>query len=302
MPKHKNRNFYRSFFELLDGSGQRCAIFRHMSVLFPNFTQNIPMINKCFLINLFILCFATSGLYAQKKTSDTSKIKKILPPIEKFYIGNSFDGAIFSTAFIQRTAMVTNPNGTTSTVTNNSLGTLRFTYFINFGLTFNYNFARHFGAYTGIDIKNIGFIEQDASANIVKRRTYNVGIPVGIKIGNMAWKKSYLFLGAGIDAPINYKEKSFVIRSNKTKYNEWFSDATPQIMPYVFAGAVINRGLSFKVQYYPNNFLNPEYTRKGIKPFAGTDVQLLAFSVGIAARYGKHHDIVKKQITELNTM
>jgi hypothetical protein len=44
-------------------------------------------------------------------------------------------------------------------------------------------------------------------------------------------------------------------------------------MPYAFAGIAINKGFTFKAQYYPNNFLNPDFTTNGIKPYAGYDVQ-----------------------------
>jgi len=232
--------------------------------------------------------------------SADSIVIKQFPHVRKFYIGSALDAGIFSTAMIEHTLYDINgqPIGTKS-----SYGTLRFTYVINFGLTFNYNPGRYFGLYTGLDIKNVGFIEKfnTATKYTVKRRTYNVGVPVGIKIGNMADRKGYAFLGGGIDVPINYREKTFTVRTQKTKYNEWFSDATPMIMPYVFAGLAIRRGVSFKAQYYLNNYLNPDYLRNGYYANRGTTVHLMLLSLGFTQPFGKNPDIIKKRVADLHT-
>ena len=234
--------------------------------------------------------------------ADTGTVKKILPHIRKFYIGSSTDAGIFSSASIQNQRTIYNPGGGSSTVTTNSTGVLRFSYIINLGITFNFNFGRHFGLYTGVDVKNIGFIEHPANGEIIKRRTYNVGAPLGIKIGNMADKGSYLFLGGGIDVPINYREKMFEVRNQKTKYNEWFSKATPATMPYMFAGFAFRNSVSLKAQYYPNNYLNPDYTQKsGYPSNAGYTVHLMMLSLGFPMSYGKHGDMVKKHVSDLNT-
>ena len=218
--------------------------------------------------------------------------------MQKFYIGTATDAGIFSTATIQHTYY---PVGGRS-YTSSSTGTLRFSYFLNLGATFNFNFSRHIGAYTGLDIKNIGYIES-YNGFTYKRRTYNIGAPIGIKVGNMAPKGTYVFLGGGAEIPIEYKEKIFQIKSQKTKINEWLSNRTPLVMPYVFAGVAINRGYTFKVQYYPTNFMNPDYTdSKGNQPYAGTEAHLILFSLGFAIPLSKHHDIMKKVVSELPTM
>src|SRR5579872_6442688 len=103
---------------------------------------------KSIFLLLLLCCSCLCHVYAQVPANDSFKIVK--EPIQKFYVGNGLDAAIFSTATIQRN----NINGTT-----NSMGLLRFSGFLNVGFTFNLNLNRHFGVYTGIDIKNIGFIE-----------------------------------------------------------------------------------------------------------------------------------------------
>ncbi len=255
---------------------------------------------KYLLTTLFIALFITSAASAKipGAAAKDSIVIKTRPHVRKFFIGTALDAGIFSLATIQRdyTNALGAPIGSTT-----SYSTLRFSYILNFGLTFNFNFGRHFGVYTGVDLKNIGFIEKLSGGETQKQRTYNIGAPIGIKIGNMADKREYLFFGGGVDAPFNYKEKRFVIRSQKTKFNEWFSDATPSIMPYVFAGFAIPHGISFKFQYYPNNYINPDYYRAGFIPNEATTVHLMLLSIGFTAPFGKNPDIVKKHVADLKT-
>jgi len=111
----------------------------------------------------------------------------------------------------------------------------------------------------------------------------------------------YGFAGGGMDLVLNYREKSFTKRSNKTKMNEWFSQRTPLVMPYVFAGVAINRGITLKAQYYPGNFINPDFTKNGFKPYAGSEVHLLLISVGFAVPLSDRKDIMKMKVEELQT-
>jgi hypothetical protein len=200
-------------------------------------------------------------------------------PIRKAYWGNSLDGMIFSTALI-------NNNGS------NSLGTLRFSMFFHIGATYNYNFSKGVGIYTGLDIKNIGFIEKyDAFDVTVKKRVYTLGVPVGLRFGNMK-TRDYFFLGGGLDVAFHYKEKAWSSLFNKTKSNEWFSDRSEILLPYIFAGVSL-KGTTIKIQYYPTNFLNEDFqsfdisTNTYYKPFTGKKVNLLLVSVGRDMRFGK---------------
>jgi len=258
------------------------------------------MTKYLFINTLVLLFFVTSAASAkipgaQEKDSIAIKAR---PNVRKFFIGTALDAGIFSTASIQQNYYNALGEQIGSKTT---YGTLRFSYIINFGLTFNFNFGRHFGVYTGVDLKNIGFIEKPNGSETIKQRTYNVGAPIGIKIGNMADKREYLFFGGGADVPINYKEKSFVVRNQKTKYNEWFSNATPLVMPYVFAGVAIPHGISFKFQYYPNNYINPDYSKNNYAMNYGKTVHLMLLSIGFTAPFGKNPDIVKKRVADLKT-
>ena len=210
------------------------------------------------------------------------------PPTKKFYLSSGFDAGIFSVSRI-------------SSNSGNSyeLSRLRFSYVLNMAANANFDLSKNFGVFTGLGIKNIGFIERVPTIGtdlIVKRRVYTIGVPVGIKIGNLQ-KKTYGFLGGGVDLPFNYKEKRFTTRSNKTKFNEWFSDRTPMVMPYVFVGMSLKPGMTLKLQYYPTNFFNTDYSETlpsllgpvTVKPYATADVQMMQLSLGMDMRYGKKH-------------
>lgn len=222
-----------------------------------------------------ILSTAVSDVQAQTEADTKTKNDLKLNPPKKFYMGSGLDAGIFSTGIVKK--------GASDAI----FTTVRFSYVLNFGVNFNYDATNLFGVFAGVGVKNIGFIEHPGGVT-VKRRVYTIGVPVGIKIGNLG-KRNYGFIGGGVDLPFNYKEKAFTDRSNKNKFNEWFSDRTPQLMPYVFVGASIKPGMTYKIQYYPGNFLNTSFSELSngipVRPYAGYDVQLLMLSVGFDLHY-----------------
>ncbi len=245
------------------------------------------MANRILLSALLASSIVCSSSYAQDTKAPVATNPKYLykhQTIPHFYLGGALDGAIFSTATIHHDGVIYDPSGNNIPATN-TMGIMRFTYFVNLGFTFNFNLTKNLGLYTGLDIKNVGYIEQD-NGYTLKRRTYNVGIPAGIKIGNMDMKGSYFFLGGGIDAAINFQEKLFKDRDNKKRINEWFSDRTPRTMPYVFAGISFNHHITAKVQYYINNFMNTDYRdESGNNIYNGTEVHLILLSVGFGMNW-----------------
>jgi hypothetical protein len=248
------------------------------------------MIKRIFFASLMACSMMSVSSIAQPDTRDnSSKYLVRHPNIRKFYVAGALDGAIFSTATIHHDGVTYDPSGSSLPATN-TMGTIRFTYLVNLGLTFNFNISPTVGIYTGIDMKNIGYIEQDNGYS-TKRRSYNAGVPLGFKIGDMSRRGSYFLFGGGLDAPFNYNEKTFNDRNNKVRINEWNSNRTPGIMPYVFAGGCFNHGISVKVQYYPNNFLNSTFVDDyGNRPYQGTEVHLILLSVG----FGMHMNMENK--------
>lgn len=231
---------------------------------------------KLFTSSLAMLCIAAAQAQEnpgeQMAKSMTSKTK-----VGSVYFATQMDGYILSTAMY---------NGTK--VANSNIGTPRFTAFLHIGATAHINFNNHIGLFSGLGIKNIGFIEKfDNSDSTVKRRVYTIGLPLGLKIGNMFG--NYGMIGGGVDFPFHFKEKGFVKRSNKVKDGEWFGQQTASVMPYVFVGAHFKPGLNVKLQYYPTNFLNPDYQKTvnnvTTNPYAGYNVNLAMVTLGIDIPY-----------------
>ena len=228
----------------------------------------------------FITLFSFSQAIAREYKSDDTLRATFLT--HNYYTAGAFDAAIFSSATMQRPGYM------------DRMGTLRFTLFVNLGATFHYDINNSLGFFTGLDVKNVGFIEKRNGDSTVKRRTYNLGVPLGVKFGNMN-RRRYVFAGVGLDMPFNYKEKGFVSRSNKQKIDEWFSTRTPTFMPYAFVGVSVKRRLTVKLQYYMGNFLNPDYqtTQNGVTvaPYAGYDVHLILLSFGHTFHYRDHNNV-----------
>ena len=145
----------------------------------------------------------------------------------------------------------------------------------------NIDITQHFGIFGGLAYRNVGFIYEPTSDTLKKFRTYNLGIPVGIKIGNL--KGTFLFGGYEFEIPFAYKEKTFVNDDKKTVETAWFS---PKVNPYtqaLFAGINFKRGMSVKFKYYIDNFFNSGYSEKSgfvnIKPYANFTANVFYISL-----------------------
>lgn len=249
------------------------------------------------LFTLVLILTASVALAQNTSLKDSIEQRKITFEHKKFYFTGDFEGALISTA-LSNNNVVALPAGVSL-----NIGTPRFSYFWNLGFNFNYDVNNAISLFTGVNIKNIGFIEKfTAIDSTVKRRVYTIGAPLGVKIGNLR-NKTFFFLGGGIDVPFNYKEKGFVKRSKKDKFNEWFSDRTASFMPYVFVGGSVKPGIFLKIQYYPTNFMNPNFVGSvpdtnipaNARPYALYDVNLLLFSIGIDMRYSNKMKVKYKQ-------
>ncbi len=225
---------------------------------------------------------ATKAQDDESPWNKAMKMKAGKRPDHKAYLSSGIDGYLLSSAM---TSTPSNPG---------KLTTPRFTAFLHLGTHLNYDFNRHIGIYSGLNIKNIGFIEKSEIGDLTtKRRNYTFGLPLGIKLGNVKYG-SYFLLGGGIDFPFHFKEKSFVKRTDKVKLTEWFSQRSPAVLPYAFVGAHIHPGLAVKLQYYPTNFLNPDFTTLApngstIKPYAGYEVNLVMLTLGFDISYSPRH-------------
>jgi hypothetical protein len=163
---------------------------------------------------------------------------------------------------------------------------IRYSTFLHFGEQLHVNLGKSFGLYTGIGVRNIGMINRLNDTIKVKQRVYALGIPVGIKIGDMQ-KRVYAALGAELELFFNYKQKTFLGsgRGEKVeKLNKWFSDRTPLLNPSLFVEFNFKKGTYLKLRYYPLNFLvahKQNFTVNKIKTgFRPETSQLFALSFG----------------------
>ena len=136
---------------------------------------------------------------------------------------------------------------------------LRFSPVFNFQSQVHRDFNDHMGLMTGIALRNVGFIVDDPNnANTrYKVRSYNIGIPIGLKFGKMDGR--YFFGGYELEIPINYKQKTFVDEKKTDKFDVWFSSRQPSIYNTVFVGIGLPEGMQIKFKYYLDNWFNQSY-------------------------------------------
>jgi hypothetical protein len=124
----------------------------------------------------------------------------------------------------------------------------------------NIDFNNIFGLYTGLAIRNVGFIYEnplDTNNTKFKYRTYNLGIPVGFKIGKL--DKVLFFAGYEVEFPFVYKEKHFVNEEKVDKDVIWFSNRVEPVQSSLMAGIQLPYGATIKFKYYLTNFHNRDY-------------------------------------------
>jgi hypothetical protein len=152
---------------------------------------------------------------------------------------------------------------------------MRFTSFFHAEQMLNVDFGKYVGLFTGLGLRNIGFITEDLYQNMgflniddthadwnketkIKRRSYSLGVPLALKFGNMK-KDLFFFAGGEYEWTFHYKQKLF-IDGEKFKFSEWGSNRVNAFLPSVFAGVQLPKGMRVKVKYYMDDFLNPGYT------------------------------------------
>ncbi|HEX5555755.1 MAG TPA: hypothetical protein VFX43_21100 [Chitinophagaceae bacterium] len=201
---------------------------------------------KC-SVSLLLMCLCVMAHAQHQDTAESSHQGfHYKPPAERHhpvqgvYAAGGSDGSILSFAHVKNHG---------DRITNS----MRFSLFFNIGCTANYDFSNHAGFFSGVNLKNIGFITREDDLKI-KRRLYSLGIPAGFKFGNFN-DDFFFYLGGQYEWALNYKEKHFVQGKKVLKFNEWFSDRTPLLLPSLFAGIKMHN-FNVKVQYYPGNFFN----------------------------------------------
>jgi hypothetical protein len=156
---------------------------------------------------------------------------------------------------------------------------MRFSPVVNIQNWVNIDLSESFGWFFGLSLRNVGFIYDVPNVDVkMKYRTYNLGIPIGIKVGNL--NKSFLFAGYELEIPVNYKEKQFIDGEKEDKKSSWFSSRTNTVNHSLMAGVQLPYGATVKFKYYLTNFFNKDYKdSNGIKIYENYDVNVFYFSL-----------------------
>ncbi len=161
-------------------------------------------------------------------------------------------------------------------------GVVRFAPFFNGRSLLNYDVSRHVGFFLGLSVSNLGFIYDAPDGNRYKFRTYNLGLPVGFKLGRM--NETLFYAGYELELPFNYKEKRFTNERKEDKFNVWFSDRTEPWFHSVFLGVQGPGRSTLTLRYYLTNFHNTEYVQRTdnveTRPYGGLNSNLIVLSLG----------------------
>ncbi len=168
-------------------------------------------------------------------------------------------------------------------------GPPRFTLFLHLNYKYNIDLSKSLGVALGLSMKNVGWITKNETyalasdmSNVktydkIKRRSYTLGVPIMIKIGNMK-KDKFLALGAEYELLFHFKEKRF-IGGEKLKRSNWMSDETKRFLPSVFVGLQVSKWGMIKFQYYLDDFLNTSYKNSlGETPYVGKTSRMMFVS------------------------
>jgi len=145
---------------------------------------------------------------------------------------------------------------------------MRWSPVFNLAGHYNYDLSDNFGLNVGLAIRNVGFIVKsdnlsfsDPNVNRKKHRTYNLGIPIGLKVGNLNQDKPFfLFGGFELEFPFHYKEKSFAGSEKTNVTTGWFSDRVESFQQSTFVDIQFPQGFSIKAKYYLTQFFNKDFT------------------------------------------
>ncbi len=165
---------------------------------------------------------------------------------------------------------------------------VRFTLFFHTQQHMNIDLTRHIGLFTGVGIRNIGFIVNDLYQNVgfpdvgitdpnwnkstkIIRRSYSLGFPLAFKLGDME-KDFFMFAGGEYEWMFHYRQRMF-LEDNETSYGEWFSKRVNPWVPSLFAGIQFPVGIRLVVKYYMSDFLNTSFTGRDF----GRDVDYSLF-------------------------
>lgn len=183
---------------------------------------------------------------------------------------------------------------------------MRFTVWFNYTQQGHIDFNQHLGMYTGISIKNVGFITENEiikqtaenpntvadPVDKIKRRIYTLGIPLAIKLGTLD-KNFYVYGGGEVALALSYKEKRFE-NGVKTKKTSFLGNETNLFQPSVFAGIQLPKGLNVQYRLFLNNMLDKSYGHGTVYDQSGFNksvVQYISLSFNLGSNEWKKYGI-----------
>lgn len=179
---------------------------------------------------------------------------------------------------------------------------LRFSMFYHTSSYINHDFTNELGAFYGLSLRNVGFItgnETIGSDNYdrVKRRSYSLGLPIGLKVGNIK-SNIFFFAGGEYEMMFHYKEKRFQGK-DKLKQTDWFSPKTNRFIPSVFLGISFPGGRTVTFKYYLEDFMNRSYLdpATGLRPYQNMDSRIFYVSFSRKLRYKEIVESVSRSTT-----
>lgn len=138
---------------------------------------------------------------------------------------------------------------------------LRYTAFFHLAHYYHLDFTNNLGMFTGLAIRNVGFIYDEDVPQKTIRRSYTLGLPIAVKFGSFK-DHLYFFGGGEYELLFHYKGKRWLSNDRsgtKIKDTGWFSDKTERFVPSVFAGIQFPGGINIKFKMYMGDFLNKDY-------------------------------------------
>lgn len=181
---------------------------------------------------------------------------------------------------------------------------IRFTCFFHLQHQFHYDFGKFMGMYTGFSVINVGMINtiplpEETSATL-KQRSYSIGIPLGLKFGNMP-SGNYLAFGTEGECMFAYKQK-ILYGGNKTiSTDSWFSNRNVNLFnPSLFAELRFHKGSYIRFKYYLFNFLEDKTSTLDIGQYQVNYIPeksaLYYVSIGFLLKTKHKHHLNKKDV------
>jgi hypothetical protein len=174
---------------------------------------------------------------------------------------------------------------------------LRWTVWYHSGTYHNHDITRGLGLFYGMAIRNVGFITHDevlggTNYSTIKRRSYSLGLPVGIKLGDLK-RNMFLFGGAEYEWLFHYKEKRFLDGERIYRGRDWFSHQTNRFIPSLYAGINFPSQTAITFKFYLEDFMNSSYREpvSGIMPYTGMKTQVFYISLSKRFKYKRVRDI-----------